>query len=843
MGRTSEKTWNCKKCDSVFAARVQLEKHVREKHCREGQLSCHYCFKKFRTAKYRQVHETKKHPDKQCSKKLFYCNVCDIAPFARPGNRERHFQNIHYGISQVGAGERTKRFKCEECGIAFIRRDNRNKHMIRLHNNPGRVYDCAICGAIFNLPSELHEHIIQHEPDPEYRNLHAVETHGGSCRTYRKVYLPPIASIDLTLGRDHANINNVLTREAAEKKHAKCSIVLTAEFVKMDGEDVENVINIPVRSKTFTFTVHQVYTVFIEQAQREISQTVEDFIQNGSQWVLNAVFRTDLEIARCRPLAGSCGWNVLSITTIRDIQRLTLNGSGDHKCFFYAVARHFVGEDNMHAVLSFVQDNFNITGIITPVTINQVAKFEEQNKHLSFRINILYLEEGSIYPIFASKTKFCVDNHINILLYQEAVEGVLVRHYVYVRNLEKLLRKEYQSRDKRNKKKHYQNLTVCPNCLCKFSRASTWWKHYELCKQNKELKVNVPKYGERIEFTKHNRKFKIPLIGFFDFEAVQKTPDSNCVQCTRAELDGCYHKAKIETEQHAGTFAIIIVNYLDRIIFSKCYSGEDCADVFLETLLEIEDKLKERLDAAEPLQMLPAEEADFKASWMCHICEKPFEPGHTPVRDHCHLTGKFVGAAHQLCNMKRVEVKKIPLFCHNFSGYDSHLIIRALKPDPRIKCLKALPRNTEKFRTVELNNYIFLDSMSFLNGSLADVVCGLTNSGHNFPLIDQENICQNDSEKGLLLQKGIYPYEYAVSVDQLRAAKTLPPHADFYSKVANANVTLEDYEHAQKVFQAFGCTDMLQYTELYCRLDTILLAECFISFRAEVYREFTLDCW
>ena len=57
----------------------------------------------------------------------------------------------------------------------------------------------------------------------------------------------------------------------------------------------------------------------------------------------------------------------------------------------------------------------------------------------------------------------------------------------------------------------------------------------------------------------------------------------------------------------------------------------------------------------------------------CHICNK--ELGEDRVRDHSHLSGKFRGAAHDVCNLKY----KVPTFFsvvfHNLSGYDSHLFI------------------------------------------------------------------------------------------------------------------------------------------------------------------------
>ena len=73
--------------------------------------------------------------------------------------------------------------------------------------------------------------------------------------------------------------------------------------------------------------------------------------------------------------------------------------------------------------------------------------------------------------------------------------------------------------------------------------------------------------------------------------------------------------------------------------------------------------------------MTEEEENLFRKSNNCWICKKFINNNNEEkVRDHCHVTGKFRGAAHRNCNVNFQLTKKVPIIFHNLRGYDSHLI-------------------------------------------------------------------------------------------------------------------------------------------------------------------------
>ena len=83
------------------------------------------------------------------------------------------------------------------------------------------------------------------------------------------------------------------------------------------------------------------------------------------------------------------------------------------------------------------------------------------------------------------------------------------------------------------------------------------------------------------------------------------------------------------------------------------------------------------MKAIPPMQFTPCEKEQFQLTTHCHICRE--ELGADRVRDHCHLTGQFGGAAHNACNLNFQLTGRLPLILHNLRGYDSHHIMQGDK--------------------------------------------------------------------------------------------------------------------------------------------------------------------
>ena len=78
------------------------------------------------------------------------------------------------------------------------------------------------------------------------------------------------------------------------------------------------------------------------------------------------------------------------------------------------------------------------------------------------------------------------------------------------------------------------------------------------------------------------------------------------------------------------------------------------------------------------------------------------------VRDYCHLSGKFSGAAHEVCNQKYKVRKFFPVTLRNLIGYDSHLFIKRLgNSEEDISCISNTEENYISFtKQVNVDKFV-----------------------------------------------------------------------------------------------------------------------------------------
>ena len=169
-------------------------------------------------------------------------------------------------------------------------------------------------------------------------------------------------------------------------------------------------------------------------------------------------------------------------------------------------------------------------------------------------------------------------------------------------------------------------------------------------------------------------------------------------------------------------------------------------------------------------------EDNYQNSQDCWICNQNINKDKDKVRDHCHITGKYRGAATNKCNSKLNIPKKLIIIFHNLEGYDGHFFFKELNNFDNID-IQVIPKTSEKCMSIIINkNIIFLDSLQFCNSSLNNLASNLNNEDFKhlmleFPIEKLE----------ILKRKESYPYEWVDSYEQFNHQELLPKKCFYLS--------------------------------------------------------------
>ena len=568
---------------------------------------------------------------------------------------------------------------------------------------------------------------------------------------------------------------------------------------------------------------------------------------------------------------------------IKDKRSIINSKNNDYKCFQYAITvalnRDKINRDpqRISKIKPFIEQ-YNWNGIEVPATCKDWKKFEQNNELIA--LNILYVPYKTKKISLAYKSKHNLNHEEKAILLM--ISNGEKWHYTAVTRLSGSLG---------GVTSNHNDDFYCLNCFRAFRTKNKLEEHKNIWENHEYCCVEMPnKDNNIIKYNQGKKSIKLPFIIYADLE------------CLLEKMSTCQNNpnesSTTETNKHTPSGYSLFTH----CSFDKSknkfdyYRGKDCMKKFCKDLREHTTKIINY----EKKKMIPLtikEEIYHSEQKICYICKKEFDTSdkkHYKVKDHCHYTGKYRDAAHNICNLRYKIPKEIPVVFHNGSTYDYHFIIKELVKEFE-RDFECLGENTEKYikfstsikkkienKDIEITYKIkFIDSYRFMSTSLSRLVDNLSEGLHNNKCVDCESCldymktkneklilkgfnCKTYYEKDfnkelikrfastyefcnknlnkfvLLLRKGVYPYEYMDNWEKFNET-SLPNKEYFYSNLNMEYINDIDYRHGNNVFKRFKLKNLGEYHDLYVKSDTLLLADVFENFRKTCLKVYELD--
>ena len=377
-----------------------------------------------------------------------------------------------------------------------------------------------------------------------------------------------------------------------------------------------------------------------------IQETLEKWTQRGSGWVVDRVEVLWLDIARYQPLRGGSYFPLPAVVRLKKAV-VNVKNKDDH-CLRWALrSALFPAWDHVDRPSKYpTDDGLSFEGIDAPTPNSQVPMVELQN---DLAINVFGWNKGVIVHHIGKQPEDMP--WINLLLIEKAGKF----HYTWIKDLNRLL----HDQSKHKERKHF-----CERCLHGYTREDLLEAHKPECRGigQTAVQVEMPEEGKtKLAFQNHHKQLPAPYIIYADFEALTTKVEGPELDPTKSNTQRIQH-------HEACSYSYIVVRCDGQTEPPVGYRGPNAAEHFLESLQE-ERKIKGVLADPKAMRMTRGDWRAFRTAETCHVCDEPLEGD--SVRDHCLITGKYRGAAHNACNLKlrlSPETTQIPVVFHNLVG-------------------------------------------------------------------------------------------------------------------------------------------------------------------------------
>ena len=688
-------------------------------------------------------------------------------------NYKKVFKSDH--LKPVKHLEKLDQYYCKKCNLYMPISDksshlNSNEHKNKTEQRRVWCEDCSkyISDTTRHFQSEIHLQNRQRENMQNFGN--GVEIIMNE-NTYIKLKINPTSNLE-----DH--INELLSKNYFPRYKYQLSYL--AKFSKIvNGEEV---FKRWIKSDLIYNNSTQ------QEIHNKLMQKLDDEQLEGSGFVFQEIEEVILEIYKVNDIQASSYIELPG--KYKDNKSIINIKNNDQYCFLWCIlAQLYPVENHKDRISKYIihLNKLNLKGIEFPMKVKDIPKFENLN---NLNINVFELTGNVLTPIHVNK-KY-LQPQIDLLLYQN--------HYCLITRLHCLI----------NKDSHMKH--VC-RCLTAFSSQPVLIDHIDRCQKQQPTKITFS-WKDQLKFEDYHMKVPVPIRVYADFECINQPQNTSNVLFKQIPIAVGYY----------------VISPFGNYYYS--YFGIDCTTWFVNRMLTLEKIASKYFKTNLELEMSQEEEVQFQLAEECWLCENPLDD--TKVRDHDHLTGKYRGAAHNICNIncKQRSSSFIPIFFHNFSGYDCHLIFEELLTgaynqnyNPTI-----IPKSLENYVSVQVGCLRFLDSYRFLSSSLDKLVKSLD----NFPIMKLEGMSDDIFKKKLA-----YPYE-KFNLDNLHQQLNLTKE-DYWSTLTQSYPSDDDIKRTQELIDKNKIKNGRELTMLYLKMDVLQVADVFENFVESSTREYKIN--
>lgn len=452
-------------------------------------------------------------------------------------------------------------------------------------------------------------------------------------------------------------------------------------------------------------------------------------------------------------------------------------------------------------------------------------------------------------------------------------------HYYLITNMSALMS---SSLTKHNGKIHF-----CYCCLMKFYDEKSLGDHMKFCLTRDRSKpyvhMRMPKvehkevYGRFgtvyhveidhrvIKFKHAARTMRHPVVIYYDFESLL-AKNQDVRDCNGAKRD--FHTVHVMS-----CYSIYVVSQNDAKVKSRVitYAGPAAGAEFIRVMRELSAEITKVLKASSKIEyvkngssiklpdgtrkQMVRDELLKKFVWtnpetfetVIYVFEEDLPYYDSPIcclcKDlisvktalhHIHFTDEIIGMACRNCNLQARKMTHIPAICHNSKGYDNHHIIRALIAQGELNDdldISVIPMSREKYMTMKWCNFQFIDSFQHLLAGLDTLVRNQAEQGlEKFPHLKK---IYGEKLAGVLHEHKLdYAYTYYDCFEKF--SETEQPPESFFNNPGGR-------ERATEIQKMVGLKTLKQYTEFYCEIDVIQLADVFEEYRTLALQTYGLD--